>query len=396
MRPAKRKSADVVVVGGGCMGASIAWHLARNGADVVLLERGHVASGATGHSGALIRRHYEHPIGLRLAHESLRFFETFRARTGRDAGFVRTGFTTGARDGDVPALTRLLLLQREYHVAAKVVTVDELRALEPSMSADDLAVGVVDDHAGYADPVATSLGFAGAATEAGAEVHENAAVKRVLLKGERVVGVSGSHLRIEADRVVLAAGNWTPALARTARVRLPIRFLRGEVAMLRRPPDFGPPPRLHFDYYHNTYSRSDGARDTLVGHMSVPSDVQPRPEPFNGTLRESTARELRAQLAARFPGMRRAQIRGGWAGLYDVTPDRYPILGPCGPRGLFVAAGFSGHGFKLCPSVGRLIAEAVFRKRRDPLLRALGLRRFARGRRIEPVAPFPTKGARVP
>ena len=397
MPAAKRKRADVVVVGGGCMGASIAWSLAARGTDVVLLEQSHVGSGSTGHSGALIRRHYEHPIGIRLAHESLRFFETFRARTGHDAGFVRVGFTTGARDADVPALHRLLELQRENHVATRLVELPELQRMEPAMTVEDLAIGVCDERAGYADPVATALGLARAAAEAGAEIHEDVHVRKVVVDRGRAVGVAGTNANVRADRVVLAAGNGTPALARTAGVRLPIRFVRGEVAILRRPPDFGPPPRLHFDFYHNTYSRPEGTRDTLVGYLAT--DVrkgQARPEPFDGTLREATAKDLRTRLAARFPGFRRAQLRGGWAGLYDVTPDRYPILGPAGPRGLHVAAGFSGHGFKLCPSVGRLVADAVLRKARDPILKALSLARFPQGRPLEPVAPFPARGERLP
>ncbi|HEV8594050.1 MAG TPA: FAD-binding oxidoreductase [Thermoplasmata archaeon] len=397
MPGSKRKTADVVVVGGGCMGTSIAWHLARAGVDVVLLERGYIGGGSTGHSGALIRRHYEHPVGIRLAHESLRFFETFRARTGHEAGYVRAGFTTGARSPDVPALRRLVELQREHHVATSLVAPQDLRTIEPSMAVDDLALGAYDDHAGYADPVATALGFAHAASEAGAEVHEHIEVRRVLREKARVVGVTGKAVEIRARRVVLAAGNGTPALAGTAAVRLPIRFIRGEVAILRRPPDFGPPPKLHFDYYHNTYSRPDGTRDTLVGYLSTDlKKAVARPEPFDGTLRESTAKDLRSRLGLRFPGMRRAQLRGGWVGLYDVTPDRYPVLGACGPKGLFVAAGFSGHGFKLAPAVGRLVADAVLGTPSDPLRRALAPSRFRQGRRLKPLAPFPARGARLP
>jgi glycine/D-amino acid oxidase-like deaminating enzyme len=118
--------------------------------------------------------------------------------------------------------------------------------------------------------------------------------------------------------------------------------------------------------------------------------------PFDETLRASTAKDLQARLAARFPVLARAQLRGGYAGLYDVTPDRYPILGRVGPDGLFVAVGFSGHGFKMSPSVGRLMAEAVLGRGRDPMLDALAPTRFARGRRIKPVAPFPTRGSRLP
>jgi glycine/D-amino acid oxidase-like deaminating enzyme len=390
------ESAEVVVVGGGCMGASIAWHVARRGAVVVLLERTHVASGATGHSGALVRRHYEHPVGIRLAHESLRFFETFARRTGYPAGFVRVGFTAGARERDLPALRRLLAVQRECGVAARLLTVGELHALEPAMEVSDLAAGIYDARAGYADPVATALGFARAATDAGAKIYEGVEVRRLLVAKSRVVGVRTAQSTIFGEHIVVAAGNWTPALLATAGARVPVRFVRGEIAFFRRPPSVRG-PRLHFDYYHNTYSRPDEARDTLVGFMNTDArPSQPRPTPFDGTLRASTAKDLQARLAARFPAMARAQFRGGYAGLYDVTPDHYPILGRVGPEGLFVALGFSGHGFKLSPAVGRLMADAVLGTGRDPDLAALASSRFARGRMLRPAVRFPARGRRLP
>jgi len=386
----------VLVVGGGCMGASIAWHLARKGADVVLFERDHVGAGATGHSGALIRRHYEHPVGIRLASESLAFFESFDRRTGRDAGYVRVGFTTGAREGDVPALKRLLAVQRRHGVTAKLVSASELRAIEPGMEVSDLAVGVHDERAGYADPVATALGFARAAVEEGAELQEGVEVLGLRVEKNRIVGVRTKTSTILADRVVVSVGNWTPSLLATAGVRVPVRFVRGEIAFLRRPPGVRA-PRLHFDYYNNTYSRPDGTRDTLVGYMATDlRTAQPRPVPFDETLRASTARDLRSRLAARFPAFARSQIRGGYAGLYDVTPDRYPVLGPFGPAGLFVAVGFSGHGFKLSPAIGRMMSLAVLGGRRDPDLAALAPSRFSKGRPLRPAAPFPARGPRLP
>jgi sarcosine oxidase subunit beta len=396
VRAAKRKGADVVVIGGGCMGTSIAWHLARKGTDVVLLERDHVGAGATGHSGALLRRHYEHPVGIRLANESLGVFESFARHTGRRAGFVRVGFTTGAREKDVPALKRLLTVQREQGVAAKLLAVDELRALEPGMDVSDLAVGVYDERAGYADPVATALGFAGAAADTGAEIHEGVDVIELLAAKKRIVGVRTKAATILADRVVVAAGNWTPGLLATVGVRVPVRFVRGEIAFLRRPPGTRA-PRLHFDYYNNTYSRPEGAHDSLVGYMATdPRTARAKPVPFDETLRASTAKDLKARLTARFPAFRRSHLRGGYGGLYDVTPDRYPILGPLGPAGLFIAVGFSGHGFKLSPSVGRLMAEAVLGTAKDPDLIALSPSRFARHRDLKPAVPFPFRGERLP
>src|SRR5207249_225322 len=182
--PSLPREAEVVVVGGGCMGASIAFHLARRDVDVVLLEKDHVASGATGHSGALVRQHYESRIGIRLARESLAFFQRFEKETGFPCDFRPTGFLSGTRARDMPAF-------------------------EPGPG------------------------------------H----VTGIKLRGGK---------SLACERVVVAAGNWTPQLVAKAGPRLPLRFVRGDVAILRRPVDFGPPPKIHFDFYGNTYSRPEG------------------------------------------------------------------------------------------------------------------------------------------
>src|SRR6267143_1710043 len=279
------REAEVVVVGGGCMGASIAFHLARRDVDVVLLERGHVASGATGHSGALVRQHYEARIGIRLARESLAFFQRFQKETDFSCDFRTTGFLSGSRTRDLVA-----------------------------------AIGP----------------------------------------------------------------------------RLPIRYVRGEVAILRRPFDFGPPPRIHFDFYGNTYSRPEGEKDSLAGYMDTDPRKTMREHEFVESLPAATVRDIRTRLAKRFPRMAESQPRGGWAGAYDVTPDSYPILDRVGPDGLFVAVGFSGHGFKLSPEVGRLLLEYLTADHRPELLEPLRASRFEEGSLIRPDAPFPRRGRLLP
>ena len=202
---------------------------------------------------------------------------------------------------------------------------------------------------------------------------------------------------LSAERIVLAAGNWTRDLAATVAPRLPVRYVRGEVAILRRPVDFGAPPRIHFDFYGNTYSRPEGEKDTLAGYMNTdPRKTMPRHE-FVESLPAATVRDLRIRLAKRFPRMRNTQARGGWAGAYDVTPDSYPILDRVGPDGLFVAVGFSGHGFKLSPEVGRLLAEYVATEKRPEPLVPLRASRFVEKELVRADAPFPAgKRRRIP
>ena len=383
-------TADVVVVGGGCMGTSTAWHLARRGLGVVLLEKSHVAAGATGHSGALVRQHYEARIGIRLAKESLAFFRRFKEETGFSCDFRTTGFLSGTRERDLPAFEALVELLRSERVRAERLTPSDARTMEPQLEVSDYAALVHDPDAGYADPIATAHGFADAATMEGAKVLHAHAVSSIATRARQIVGVKirGAGL-LSAERVIIAAGNWTQDLAATVRVRLPVRYVRGEVTILRRPVDFGAPPRIHFDFYGNTYSRPEGEKDTLTGYMNTdPGKTTPRHE-FAESLPAATVRDLRTRLSKRFPRMMDAQPRGGWSGAYDVTPDSYPIVDRIGPDGLFVAVGFSGHGFKLCPEIGRLLAEYVATEKRPEPLVPLRASRFEEKQLVRADAPFP-------
>ena len=391
------REAEVVVVGGGCMGASIAFHLARRDVDVILLEKGHVAGGATGHSGALVRQHYEARIGIRFARQSLAFFRRFEKETGFSCDFRTTGFLSGTRERDLPAFDVLLELLRSEGVRAERLTPSDAKAMEPQLEVSDYAALIHDPDAGYADPIATANGFAAAAAVEGAKVFDDCTVASIATQSGRVAGlkVRGAGL-LRSGRVVVAAGNWTRDLMAAVGPRLPIRYVRGEVALFRRPFDFGPPPRIHFDFYGNTYSRPEGEKDTLAGYMDTDPRKTMRDHELLETLPVATAREIRTRLAKRFPRMAEAQPRGGWAGAYDVTPDSYPILDRVGPDGLFVAVGFSGHGFKLSPEVGRLMAEHVATDHRPKLLEPLRASRFAEGSPIQPDAPFPRRGRRLP
>src|SRR2546425_9995836 len=223
------REAEVVVVGGGCMGASIAFHLARRHVDVVLLEKGHVAGGATGHSGALVRQHYEARVGIRLARESLAFFRRFEKETGFSCDFRATGFLSGTREPDLPAFEALVELLRAEGVRAERLAPSEAKTVEPQLEVSDYAAGVHDPAAGYADPIATAHGFAKAAEAEGAKVFGNHEVSSITTRSGSVVGVKirGAGL-LSSERVILAAGNWTRDLAATMAPRLPVRYVRGE------------------------------------------------------------------------------------------------------------------------------------------------------------------------
>ncbi len=384
--------ADLLIIGGGCMGASTAFHLTRRGENVLLLEKGHVASGATGHSGAIVRQHYESRIGIRLARRSLAFFQRFEDETGESCDFRTTGFLSGTRTRDEPAFDALFQLLQSEGVRAERLAPKEATVLEPEMDASDYSALVHDPDAGYADPIATATGFTTAADRAGATVLEDQAVRSIIVRKNRVEGVRLRGGRtIASERVLVAAGNWTPSLVAAVGVRIPVRYVRGQVAVLRRPVGMHP-PKIHFDFYHNTYSRPEAEKDVLVGYMDTdPHKTVREHELKDDAVPGPTVRDLRGRLAKRFPAMARAQPHGGWGGVYDVTPDSFPILDATGPEGLHVAVGFSGHGFKLSPEFGRLLAEFLASGRRPEDLVPLRASRYAEGAPVVEDAPFPAR-----
>lgn len=379
------ETADVVVVGGGCTGASIAFHLVERGVgQVVLLEKGALASGPTGRSTAIVRQHYSNEVTARMALESLRVFEQWAERVGGTCGFVRTGFLVGVPETYRAALEGNVALQRRVGIDVRLVGVDELRRLEPELYTEDLAVAAYEPDAGYCDPVSTTASLAAAARARGARVLQGRPATGIRIAGGRVAGVETAAGPIAAPAVVLAAGPWTHRLADGVGVKLPIEPSRHPVCAFRRPPEFARPPMIYADFVHQFYMRPETGELCLVGSID-PADAANLADPdrYEEGVGLDTITEFGARVSRRYPALERGFSRGGWAGIYDVTPDWHPILdAPEEVPGLFVAAGFSGHGFKLCPAVGALMAGLLAEGRRDERLEFFRADRFRTGRLV--------------
>jgi glycine/D-amino acid oxidase-like deaminating enzyme len=382
------RTAEVLVVGGGSTGASIAYHLARRGVrGVLLLEQRAIASGATGRSSAIVRQHYGYPVTARMARLALEVFLRFDEAIGGDAGFTRTGYLALVGPGDEAALAGNVAMQASVGVDARVVSPAEVRALVPDMAVDDLAAAAYEPDAGYADPAGTTAALARRARELGARLVEGVAVRRIVVERGMVRGVDTGDGRVSAPVVVTAAGGWTPRLLAPVGVEVPIVNTLHRIGVFERPAGFPPHP-VCGDFVNQVYFRSEQGGLTLVGSTKHTGDdvVDPdacpdRPEP--GWLEEFADRGM-----ARFPRLEAGRSRGGWAGFYDTTPDFQFVLDRApGVDGLFVAAGFSGHGFKHSPILGDLVADLVLGTRpADPHLDLgfFALSRFAAGRPHEP------------
>jgi sarcosine oxidase, subunit beta len=374
-------AADAIVVGAGVVGASIAFHLAERGVDTLVLDREGPAAGSTARSGALIRAHYPTALEADLAWESLTdYFETWGERVGGGCGFTRTGFAYLVAEENVEALKHNVALQRKVGVETGLVGPQELGAIDPVLRTDGIVLAAYEPRGGYADPVATALGFLRASQTAGARF-ERRRVTALHVDGGHIRGVQTDEGLVESDFVVLAAGAWSVPLARGVGLDLPIRPARVYVALFERTYEL-PTHLTLIDTTGGFYARPAAERATLIGSRDslewVDSPDAPTPGPDGAFVKEVSRR-----ISFRIPALSNAPYRSGRSGVLDMTPDGRPVLGPAGPEGLYLAAGWSGTGFKKAPAIGaemaRWISEGA--PKRSELV-SYGLTRFEEGAQI--------------
>ena len=357
--------ADVVVIGGGIMGASIAWQLATRGAgEVLLIERETIAAGASGRTGALLRQHYTNLPEALLARESLKVFQNWGDVVGGDCGYVPWGLVvtvdqSSAVTHNVELLAENVAFQRGLGTETQIITADDLKALQPWAMVDDIQTAAYETRSGYADSVAATRSMADAAERAGVEIVEGVRSLSIASDGTRVTAVETDAGSIAADTVVLAAGPWSVPLAASAGVTLPVEALRVQVAIVHRPRDLAEPPFIFLDMAVGFFTRPWGTGRSLIGVAGGDQHDAVDPEDFVHGNDPSYPSLAKAAAARRIPAMARASYLHGHAGLYDMTPDTHPIIGQVGPDGLYAACGFSGAGFKKGPAVGQALAETI-------------------------------------
>ena len=352
------KNAEAVIIGGGVMGCSALYHLTRLGMkDVVLLEQKVLASGSTGRSQAILRMHYSNPITSNMAWKSLEMFKSFEEEMGYPSGYVNTGYVVIVGPEDRAALEENVAMQQSLGIETSVVTQEDLLDIAPMLNASDAGGIAYEPQSGYADSYLVTSGFAQRAQEMGARVHMGVEATAINVSGGKVQSVTLSDgATIDTPTVLVAAGPWSAQLVKPLGVDLPLDTLRHQVIMVRRPERSLPSHPIVGDIAQE-FSFRPNARDlTLIGVGEDFGTIQG----YNEGVDPATVEDSMTKLVHRMPAMAEGYFRGGWSGLFTITPDWHPIMDRVeAVDGLYCSVGFSGHGFKLSPMIGLCMAEMM-------------------------------------
>jgi sarcosine oxidase subunit beta len=355
------QTADIIIIGGGLFGCSTAYNLAQHGGkNVVVLERGAVCSGGTAKSCAIVRTHYSIKTNLIHAVESLKIFANFADIVGGDAGFRRTGYLILGPEEHREQMEQVFRTQNEYGIDTQTLTPAEANEIHPLLQFDDVGVIGYDTQTGYADPYLTTTAYARRARELGVTIQTDTPVTGLHLDGaiKTVETPAGSF---ESPVVILTAGPWTNRLTQRLGLTFPYEVSRHKVVTLKIKQPYRPDWPIVKDLTtpDKIYFRPETGGVVLVG-TGDHGDPLTDPDTLTDHVELDHIRRIDALISHRMPAFEEAECTAGWTGPYDITPDWNPMVGPVPEfEGLYVAVGFSGHGFKLAPTISESLAQTV-------------------------------------
>jgi sarcosine oxidase subunit beta len=371
-------TASVVVIGGGVVGCSIAYHLARRGQrDVVVLERESVGAGTTSKAAGGIRSQFPTETEIRFSLEAIGVFERFAEEFGADIGYRKIGYLFLISDAeDLAGYRERMALQRRLGVDVREITPAEAKAIVPALRVDDLIAAVWGPTDGMAGPAEVTNGFARRARELGVRIVEGVDVTAIDVERGRVRGVRTSQGAVAAPIVINAAGPVAARVGRLAGVEVAVHPRRRHIFFTEPFPEIPGPVPLTTDRASGFYFRKE-----MEQLLLSPGDVEDIGEDFTVPVDRARIDETVEKALHRIPIVEKARIAGGWAGLRPLTPDDHAIIGWApNVEGFFLAVGFGGHGFQHSPATGRYVSEWLLDGKPSLDLSLFDPGRFAAGR----------------
>jgi glycine/D-amino acid oxidase-like deaminating enzyme len=374
--------ADTLIIGGGLYGAATAYYLARAGAkNVVVLERGDICSGGTAKSCAIVRTHYSIEANLRHAVESLKIFQEFDDQVGGQVGWRRTGYLIVGPESHKAPMEQVFHTQNAYGIDTAVLTPDEARRMHPLLSFHDVGVIGYDTMTGFADPYLTTTAYARRAQDLGVRFVTGTEVTGLTSQSD-IYSVETTVDTWQAEKLLICAGPWTKDLARHLDLDLPMEISRHKVITLQidQPYSIEWPIVKDLTTPDKIYFRPETGGVVLVGTGDHGDPIED-PDVLSDHVDGDHVARISALISNRMPAFAQARFSAGWTGPYDIPPDWNPLIGAVpGQPGLFIAAGFSGHGFKLAPTISEALAQTMLEQPIRVPIDMYALDRFAAGK----------------
>jgi sarcosine oxidase subunit beta len=380
------KTADIVIIGGGVIGVSIAYHLAlKKAGKILLLEKGQLGEGSTSRCVGGIRSQFSTEINILFSLESIKAFERFEEELGIDPEFKRIGYLfLATTESEERVFEQNVKLQRRYGIPVELLTSEEIKARWPYLRVNDILGGAFCPSDGYAGPNEVLSGFVRGAKKAGVRIYEGAEVLGISLNNGKVSGLKTKGGEISTPIVVNAAGPFASSVGEMAGLRIPVKPLRRQIFITAPFHLTDQSVPLTIDFHRGWYFR----REVDGFLLSGPLDSEPS---FNLNIDYEAMAETSENAIYRVPALEKARIATGWAGLYEISPDNHAILGKIPEvEGIILANGFSGHGFQHSPAVGKVIAELIVEGKAATIdISPLFIDRFKKGELIlEPLTAF--------
>jgi sarcosine oxidase subunit beta len=372
------KKADIVIIGGGVVGCSIAYNLAKLGAkNIILLEKNTLASGATGRCGAGIRQQFGTKMNCILARESIKIFENLSQELEYDIELNQGGYLILAyTEKEVNQFKKNIALEQSLNIKARLITVEEAKEIVPPLNTEGILAATFCPTDGHANPFKTNFAYAEAAERLGVKIYTFTEVKEIETENHKIVAVNTDKGKVLTPMVVNAAGGYSGIIGKMVGVDLPVYSQRHQI-LITEPLDPLFRPML-MSFSRNFYCQQTPHGSIIMGF----GDPNERKDGNIGSSWQF-AQEMAQKMTAVLPLLKEVSMVRQWAGLYNMSPDAQPILGEHPQiEGFYMAIGFSGHGFMLAPITSKLIAELILKERTSLPIDKLDIGRFERGELI--------------